>query len=124
MGRRTAARVAPTAEPTASTCSNNSAVIFTPVVPDDHAVDNRESGDASSARCREDGQAYVAHPRAGRRAPSFQSEKWDAVFSVQHGRGSRGQFFTWNRAAGSGTTEGACGGESRRIARYLMPHAL
>jgi hypothetical protein len=62
MDRRTAARVAPTAEPTASTCSSDSAVIFTPVVPVDHVADDRESGAASSARCREDGQAYVAHP--------------------------------------------------------------
>ena len=123
MGRRTG-RVVPTAEPTASTCSNNSAVVFTPVVPVDHAADDVESGAASSARCREDDHEYVSHPRAGWRAPSFQSEKWDAAFSVQHGRGSRGEFFTCNRAAGSGTTEGTCGGESRRIAGYLMLDAL
>ncbi len=124
MGRRTAARVVPTAEPTASTCSNNSAVVFTPVVPVEHGADDRQSGAASSARCREDDHECVSHPRAGRRAPSFQSEKWDAAFSVQHGQGSRGEFFTCNRAAGSGTTERACGGESRRIAGYLMLDAL
>jgi hypothetical protein len=65
MGRRTAARVVPTAEPTASTCSNNSAVVFTPVVPVDHVADDVESGAASSARCREDCHEYVSHPRAG-----------------------------------------------------------
>ena len=65
MGRRTAARVVPTADPTASTCSNNSAVVFTPVVPIEHVADDRESGAASSARCREDDQEYVfAPPRA------------------------------------------------------------
>ncbi len=79
MGRRTG-RVVPTAEPTASTASNNSAVVFTPVVPVEHVADNRESGAASSTRCREDDHEYVSHPRAGRRASSFQSEKWDAAF--------------------------------------------
>ena len=62
MGRRTAARVVPTAEPTASTCSNNSSVVFTPVVPIEHVTDDRESGATSSARCREDGQeSYALH---------------------------------------------------------------
>jgi hypothetical protein len=61
MGRRTAARVVPTAEPAPSTCSSNSAVVFTPVVPVEHVADDRESGAASNARYREDryGQAYV-----------------------------------------------------------------
>jgi hypothetical protein len=62
MGRRTAARAVPTAEPTASTCSNNSVVAFTPVVPIEHVADDVESGAASSARCREDGHEYVSHP--------------------------------------------------------------
>ena len=64
MDRRTAARVVPTAVPTASTCSSDSAVVFTPVVPVDHVADDRQSGAASSARCREDGQEYVSQPRA------------------------------------------------------------
>ena len=69
MDRRTAARVVPTAEPTASTCSSNSAVVFTPVVPVEHVADDRESGAASSSRYvsssryREDGQEYVSQPR-------------------------------------------------------------
>jgi hypothetical protein len=58
--------VVPTADLTSSTCSNNSAVVFTPVVPDrlpiEHVADDRESGAASSARCREGGQEYVSHP--------------------------------------------------------------
>ena len=62
MGRRTAARVIPTAEPTASTYSNNSAVVFTPVVPVDRVADDCESAAAYSARCREDGHGYVSHP--------------------------------------------------------------
>ena len=75
MDRRTAARVVPTAEPTASTCSNNSAVVFTPVVPVDHVADNRESGAASSARCREDGHEYVSHPAEPGGAPHRSSLK-------------------------------------------------
>jgi hypothetical protein len=74
MGRRTAARVVPTAEPTASTCSSKSALVFTPLVPVEHVADDRESGAASNSRYREDGQEYVSHPRA----PAFQSVKWDA----------------------------------------------
>jgi hypothetical protein len=60
MGRRTAARVVPKAE---RTCSSNSEVIFTPVVPAEHAADDQESGAASSSCFREDGQEYVSHPR-------------------------------------------------------------
>jgi hypothetical protein len=69
MDRRTAARVVPTAVLTGSTCSSNSALIFTPVVPFERVADDRESGaasssryeeDASSPRYREDGQEYVS----------------------------------------------------------------
>ena len=62
MGRRTAARVVPTADLTSATCSNNSAVVFTPVVPIEHVAEDRESGAASTARCREDDQECVLHP--------------------------------------------------------------
>jgi hypothetical protein len=63
MGQRTAgsARVVPAAEAEASSCSSSSAVIFTPVVPVDHVADDRESGAASSARYREEGQECVSH---------------------------------------------------------------
>jgi hypothetical protein len=102
MGRRTAARVVPTADPTASTCSYNSAVVFTPVVPIEHVADDRESGAASTARCREDGQEYVLHlpePHAA------QYEKWDvALCHPQDGRGSRGWGSSSNGAQHS-TTE-------------------
>jgi hypothetical protein len=56
MDRRTAARVVPTAVPTGSTCSSNSAVVFTPVVPVDHAADDRESGAASTVERAASGQ--------------------------------------------------------------------
>ena len=75
MGRRTAARVVPTAVPTGSTCSSDSAVVFTPVVPVDHVADNRESGTASSARCRKDGHEYVSHPAEPGGAPRRSSLK-------------------------------------------------
>jgi hypothetical protein len=63
MGRRTAggARVVPAAEATASSCSSSSAVVFTPVVPIDHVAEDRDSGAASSARYREEGQECVSH---------------------------------------------------------------
>ncbi len=75
MDRRTAARVVPTAEPTASTCSSNSALIFTPVIPVEHVADDRESGAASSSRYREVGQEYVSHPPSPMRSSL---QKWDA----------------------------------------------
>jgi hypothetical protein len=62
MGRRTAARVVPTAEVTASVPSSNSALVFTHVVPVDPIGDDRESGAASRARGREDGKEYVSRP--------------------------------------------------------------
>ena len=64
MGQQTAggARVVPAAEATASSCSSSSAVVFTPVVPIDHVADDRESGAASSARYREEGQECVSAP--------------------------------------------------------------
>ena len=54
-------RVVPAAEAYASSCSSSSAVFFTPIVPIDHVADDRESGAASSARFREEGQEYVSH---------------------------------------------------------------
>ena len=98
MDRRTAARVVPTAEPTASTWSSDSAVVFTPVVPIEHGADDRQSGAASSARYREDGQEYASHLQASH---AFDCEQRDATFCVQDRRGSRGQLFAWNRVAGS-----------------------
>ncbi len=62
MGRRTAARVIPTAEVTASVLSSNSALVFTHVVPVDPIGDDRESVAASRARGREDGKEYVSRP--------------------------------------------------------------
>jgi hypothetical protein len=63
MGRRTA-RVVPTADSTASS-SNSSAVVFTPVLPVDHAA---RSGAASSAHYRDDGDEYVSHPPSSMRS--------------------------------------------------------
>ena len=63
MGRRTAARVVPTAETTAPVCSNNSALVFTSVVPVGRVTDDRESDAASGALDREDGKEYVSRAR-------------------------------------------------------------
>ena len=117
MGRRTA-RLVPTADSTVSS-SSSSAVVFTPVVPADDVAD---SGPTSSARYREYGREYDSHlPSSG---AALYREKWDASFCVQDGGGSRGQYSAWNRGAGSGATEQACGGESRRILGYFMLHVL
>ena len=118
MGRRTGggARVVPNSVP-ATSSSSNSAVVFTPLVPIDHVADDRESGTAaaldlfspSSARYREDGKEYVSlHPSRMR----LSLKSGSLLFPAQHGRGIRGQFFTQTRAAGSGATKRACGGES------------
>ena len=72
MGRRTAASVVPTAELTAPTCSSNSALVFTPLVPVEHVADDRESGAASNSRYQEDDQEYVSHPPSPMRS-SLQS---------------------------------------------------
>ena len=111
MARRTAARVVPTAEPTASTCSNNSAVVFTPVVPIERAADDRERGAASGSRNREDGQAYVSHlpelhalQSAECGARPFRSELWGAAVYAQH---RRGQFFATERADPGESREGS-----------------
>jgi hypothetical protein len=102
MGRRTAARVVPTADLTSSTCSSNSAIVFTPVVPVEHVAENQESGAASSSRCREDGQEYVLHLREPH---AVQYEKRDVgLCCPQDGRGSRGWGSSSNGAQRS-TTE-------------------
>ncbi len=84
---RTAARVVPTTEPAASTCSSELALVFTPVVPVEHVAADRESGATSSSRCRQDGQEYVSQPPSPMRSSlqsgtplPFRSEMWDAAF--------------------------------------------
>ena len=101
MDRRTAARVFPTAEPTASTCSSNSPLVFTPVVPVDHAGGDQET---------EDGQKYVLHPPSPMRSSPqsgtphpFRSEM-GAAFYAQH---RRGQFFATERADPGESREGS-----------------
>ena len=94
MGRRTAARVVPTAEAAALVCSSSSALVFTPVVPVDSVGDDRESGAAPRARDQEDGKQYVLRVRYREDGKQYALQpvshvvqlKNDAVFFLHIGR--------------------------------------